>query len=334
MTTTDVTIRGAGIFGLSCAWAMARRGARVTVIDPHGIGAGASGGIVGALSPHVPENWNEKKQFQLESLLAAEGWWHGVETASGLSSGYARSGRLQPLSDEAAIDRAEERRIGARDHWGDHADWQVVPAPADWGPVTPTDMVIRDTLSARIHPRMALAALAAAIGEAGGEILRDGPDTGPILWATGPHDLSTLDPPGKGIKGQAALLAHDALALPQIFADGIHIVPHADGTTAIGSTTERDATDLVTDAQIDALVDRARACVPALAQAQVVERWAGYRPRTRSRAPVLGPHPSRDGAWIANGGFKIGFGMAPRVAEVMADLILDDIDAIPNGFRA
>ena len=69
----DVTIRGAGIFGLSVGWACARRGARVRVIDPGGIGAGASGGIVGALSPHVPEHWNPKKAFQLRALLMAEG---------------------------------------------------------------------------------------------------------------------------------------------------------------------------------------------------------------------------------------------------------------------
>jgi glycine oxidase len=49
---------------------------------------------------------------------------------------------------------------------------------------------------------------------------------------------------------------------------------------------------------------------------------------------VLGPHPLHAGAFIANGGFKIGFGMAPMVAGVMADLVLDGVDRIPEGFRA
>ena len=65
----DVTIRGAGIFGLSIAWECARRGVKVTVVDPQGIAAGSSGGIVGALAPHVPENWNSKKAFQFDSLM-------------------------------------------------------------------------------------------------------------------------------------------------------------------------------------------------------------------------------------------------------------------------
>ena len=45
----DITIRGAGIFGLAIAWACARRGATVRVVDPHGPMAGASGGLLGAL---------------------------------------------------------------------------------------------------------------------------------------------------------------------------------------------------------------------------------------------------------------------------------------------
>ena len=86
-------------------------------------------------------------------------------------------------------------------------------------------------------------------------------------------------------------------------------------------------------AATDALRCRAVAALPSLKEAAVLERWAGIRPRARTRAPVLGPWPGRPGHFVANGGFKIGFGMAPKVAEVMADLILDGRDAIPPGFR-
>jgi glycine/D-amino acid oxidase-like deaminating enzyme len=136
------------------------------------------------------------------------------------------------------------------------------------------------------------------------------------------------------VKGQAALLHFDARDRPQLFVDGLHIVPHADGTVAIGSTSERDYDDpAATDAQLDDVIDRAVAAMPVLHGARVVQRWAGVRPRSRSRAPMLGPWPGRPGHFIANGGFKIGFGMAPMVAEVMADLILDGRDAIPGDFR-
>jgi glycine/D-amino acid oxidase-like deaminating enzyme len=103
---------------------------------------------------------------------------------------------------------------------------------------------------------------------------------------------------------------------------------------AIGSTSERefDSPDGL-DAQCDDLIARAVAAMPILADAPVVDRWAGVRPRARSRAPMLGAWPGREGHFIANGGFKIGFGMAPKVADVMADLVLDGRDSIPDGFR-
>jgi len=94
---------------------------------------------------------------------------------------------------------------------------------------------------------------------------------------------------GNGVKGQALLLDFTAPAAPQLFADALHIVPHADGTVAVGSTSERAFDDPQSvDAQLDAVYAR----------------------------------------------FKIGFGMAPKVGEVMADLILDQHNAIPEAFQA
>jgi glycine oxidase len=46
----------------------------------------------------------------------------------------------------------------------------------------------------------------------------------------------------------------------------------------------------------------------------------------------MGAWPGRAGHFVANGGFKIGFGMAPKVAEVMADLVLEGQDGVPEGF--
>ncbi|MDX5402207.1 MAG: FAD-binding oxidoreductase [Rhodobacterales bacterium] len=337
----EVTVLGAGIFGLSIAWACVQRGARVRVIDPHGPGAGSSGGIVGALAPHVPEQWNEKKAFQLDSLLMAADFWAGVEAASGLPTGYARSGRVQPIPDRAALDLAQARGASAADLWRGQAEWTVVPATdlGDWAPPSPTGWLIRDTLTARLHPRMACTALVAALRMRGAEVVTDHAPEGHVIHATGVAGLEEVSGAtgrsfGNGVKGQAALLALDMRDAPQLFVDTVHIVPHGDGTTAIGSTSEREYDDPTgTDAGLDALIARARNAVPALRDAAVIERWAGVRPRSRSRAPVLGVHPVHKDQFIANGGFKIGFGMAPKVAQVMADLVLDGVDQIPAGFR-
>jgi glycine/D-amino acid oxidase-like deaminating enzyme len=333
----DVTVRGAGIFGLSCAWALARRGARVRVVDPAGIGAGASGGLVGALAPHVPEQWTPLKAFQLDSLLMAEAWWAEVAAVGGGDPGYARSGRLQPIADEDGRARAEARARGAAELWPHSVAWEVVAAPEGWAPASPTGLVVRDTLSARLHPRRALAALADALRASGCEVVAEAPDAGRVLHATGWRGLAALRDDrgraaGAGVKGQALLLGLDRRAAPQIYVDGLHVVPHADGTVAIGSTSESTFDDAAaTDAQLEAVLARAGEAVPALRDAPVLARWAGVRPRARSRGPLLGPWPGRAGHFVANGGFKIGFGIAPRVGEVMAALILEGREDVPEG---
>ena len=338
----QITVMGAGIFGLSAAWAMARRGARVRVVEVLRVGAGSSGGVVGALAPHVPEQWNAKKEFQFHSLLMAQDFWREVVRVGGGDPGYARLGRVQPLADEAAVERARERGQNALSLWQGRADWRVVPVGSVPGlrVQSATGLMIHDTLSARMRPRGAAEALVAALAAKGVtvEIGSEVP-AGRVLWATGTQGLRDLgadlgQPMGNGVKGQAALLKTDFRDAPQLFAEGLHVVPHADGTVAIGSTSEREfeAGDS-TDGQLESLIDRVRAFSPDLAQAPVLERWAGVRPRSPSRAPMLGEWPGRPGHYVLNGGFKIGFGMAPKLAELAAALILDGEDGVPLGFR-
>ncbi|MFV0302627.1 MAG: NAD(P)/FAD-dependent oxidoreductase [Paracoccus sp. (in: a-proteobacteria)] len=332
-----MTVIGGGIFGLACAWEMVRRGADVRLYEARHIGAGSSGGHVGALAPHAPDGWNAKKALQLDSLMMAADFWAGVEGVSGLSGGYGRCGRLQPVTDPAAL---QPRIDAAAARWPEGIGMRIVENPAT--PLATPGLWLRDDLTARLNPRAALAALAAAIRARGGEVIEgiSAPETrpGPMLWATGTEGLLDLNRAtgsriGQGVKGQSALLDLALPGSPQIFADGLYIVPHADGTIAIGSTSENTFADDRPDAQIEALVARARALCPALDNAPLIETWAGIRPRARSRAPILGPWPGRPGHFIANGGFKIGFGMAPKIAAIMADLILEGRDGIPDGFR-
>ena len=112
--TPTVTVAGAGIFGLACAWELLRRGQPARVVEAARIGAGASGGHVGALAPHAPENWNAKKQVQLEALIGAEAWWAEVAQAGGVDPGYARTGRIQPVAPGTEARMAE--RIAACAH--------------------------------------------------------------------------------------------------------------------------------------------------------------------------------------------------------------------------
>lgn len=341
MASWDLTIMGAGIFGLAAAYEAARRGAKVRVIEKRAPGAGSSGGLVGALAPHVPENWNAKKAFQLQALTLAPQFWAGVKATGGVDAGYARTGRIQPVPEDK-LDLARARAAGAGALWQGAGVWQVLAV--DQAPglpvVSPSGFIVHDTLSARLHPRRAVAALVAAVQALGGEIGQGAQPTGkgPVIWATGYEGLADLGMDlgrhmGGGIKGQAVLLEHGAPDAPQLFVDGLHIVPHSDGTVAIGSTSERDFDDpQATDNHCDGLLARAIAACPDLAGAPVLERWAGVRPRANSRAPLMGAWPGRPGQFVFNGGFKIGFAMAPALASIMVDLVLTGHDSVPDGF--
>lgn len=345
MTSVDVTVRGGGIMGLAAAWAMARRGARIRLIESRSIGAGASGGLVGALAPHAPEQWNPLKTFQLGSLLMAEDWWADVQRSGGKDPGYLRSGRLQPVADQAGLELAQIRNRAAAELWQGRAIWQLVAADpaASWQPASPTGMLIHDTLTARISPRAACAALLAALQAHGAEVIcgeaicGEAPERGLVLHATGHEGLAALSAAfgrklGGGQKGQAVLFGHQAGQLPQIYAAGLHVVPHGDGTVAVGSTSESEWSQPGPDHQSEALVARARALLPVLEQAPVLEHWAGIRPRAKNRGPVAGAWPDRPGQFLLNGGFKIGFGMAPALAEGMADLLLEGRQSLPPAF--
>lgn len=337
----DVTVMGGGVFGLAVAVACARRGARVTLHEARRIGAGASGGVVGALAPHVPEAWTPIKALQLEALTMAPPWWAAVAGAGGVDPGYARTGRVQPLADAAAASRAEGRADGAAALWGDAGRWAVIDGAAAPGlrVASPAGRVVHDTLSARLHPRRACAALAAALRALGGRI-EEGVATpppgtegrGPVVWATGWEGLSQAGLGGP-VKGQAMILEHDAAGAPIVCDAGLFIVPHADGTVAVGSTSERTFDDpAATDGLLEDVHARAVALCPDLAGARVRARWAGLRPRAASRQPVLGRWPGVAERYIANGGFKIGFALAPLAAERMADLVLEGHADIPGAF--
>jgi glycine oxidase len=63
--------------------------------------------------------------------------------------------------------------------------------------------------------------------------------------------------------------------------------------------------------------------VPSLAKAQIHEAWAGLRPATSDKLPILG-ETSIGGYYAATGHFRDGILLAPITAHVMTELILDN----------
>lgn len=360
----DILVAGAGIVGLWTAYFAARRGLTVVIADRREVGAGASGGVLGALMPHMPDRWNAKKQFQLDALVSLEAIVERLEAETGLFTGYRRCGRLMPLKDPKARVQAEERRAGAAAHWADGTfDWQLIDRPpaSGWPPpdAVPHGAVL-ETLSARIAPRRLIGALAAALraspcvtiverdgvllDSAGKPTLMSGtPVAAGLAVVAAGHEsfplimnhLGTDLPLGRPVKGQAALLEGPVGEdLPLIFEDGVYLVPHEDGRLAIGSTSEDRFDDpLATDDRLDTLIERAQRLAPVVGRCQVFERWAGLRPRAAGVDPMIGMLPGPGRVMVATGGYKITLGIAHRMAGVALAIGLDDDTAgLPASF--
>jgi glycine/D-amino acid oxidase-like deaminating enzyme len=364
----DLLVAGGGVMGLWTALFAARNGLSVRLVERRRIGAGASGGVLGALMPHLPDRWNAKKAFQFDALVSLEAEIAALEAETGLSAGYRRSGRLIPLPkphnrdialgharDALTVWRTTDRSFGfdVKDA-ASVAGWPAAEAMAHG--------LVHDHLAARLSPRSLLVALrhalerlpnaatsegvgVATIDPAAGAVrLDDGSSMtfGHCVLAAGVDSfdlLAPLNPPlckpvGSAVKGQAALLkASVDPALPVIFADGLYIVPHENGLVAVGSTSENSFSDPHgTDGLLDTLIDKARRMAPVLADAPVVERWAGLRPKAIGREPMVGRHPDHANVSLMTGGFKVSFGLAHALANAVLDEVKGGTLCVPPSF--
>ncbi|MEC9342790.1 MAG: FAD-dependent oxidoreductase, partial [Pseudomonadota bacterium] len=273
--TPDVLVIGAGVFGLWAARHAILAGKRVCVLEKRTVGAGASGGFLGALMPHMPDRWNARKQFQFDALASLPEAVARLEADTGLVCGSRRCGRLVPIGHEKTLDVVARRIRGAVTHWqGRFAmtrlDRSDEAWPAGWpdAPQAPFGLQF-DDLSARIDPRAYLAALRAFVTtggalhegvevvrlEPGRAVLADGAviAAGKIVVAAGWEAYPLLQPfmggmaanpggpVGRGVKGQAMLLelAHGD-ELPIVYGEGVYVVPHDGNRVAIGSTARDD----------------------------------------------------------------------------------------------
>ncbi|MGG7518820.1 NAD(P)/FAD-dependent oxidoreductase [Allorhizobium undicola] len=365
-----VLVIGGGIMGLWAALKVARAGFAVTLAERGRVGQGASGGLLGALMAHMPDRWNEKKQFQFEALLSLEDEIARLESETGMASGYRRSGRLIPLPKPHLREIALGHERDARQVWQAPErgfEWRVVDE-AMFGEGWPqahyrASGLVFDTLAGRVFPRSVTALVRAglqalthvtllegigiraidarnfkALCENGDEIafshviVAGGVEAFRLIEGLRPW---TGKPLGMGVKGQSALLrAPVDPALPLIYLDGLYVVPHEGGMVAIGSTSENsfDA-PFTTDGQVQALIERATEMVPALEGAEVVERWAGLRPKAIGRDPMVGAHPEFPHVIALGGGFKVSFGIAHKLAEAACAALKGEDMRVPESFH-
>ena len=356
----DFAIIGAGAFGLSIARECVNASFSVIVIEQNRIGSGASGGNLGALMPHMPARWDPNKDFQFNALATLGDYIEGLETETDCYIGYKRVGRLIPLFSNHMLLHSEERAKESQIHWKPAEtgfEYQVLNSSpiGDW--MAPSILPLAyayDTFAARLLPWRYVNALYKSvesratileqtkvskidpklqkivIHESGDIINADN-----IVLAAGYESfqiLSELGCPllGVGIKGQSVLLrGQTPVDMPIIFDDGVFIVPHFDGTVAVGSTSIENWTNPI-EPDLDKLdfFERAMTICSPLKEMKIIEHWANVRPKCFERDPLIGLVPGFDNFFVATGGFKIGLGLVHRLAHALFQIMSKDKQSI------
>jgi glycine oxidase len=333
-----VVVVGAGAIGLSCALALAERGARVTVLDAEPEGAWpsrcasrAAAGMLGPFSETLLEPPGVHPRL-FDLCVAALDLWRAHGPALGLATFPAQGARLTGY--EGARLTALAARVAAR---GARALWRG------------EDLVLPD--EGVVDAPEALAALTRALADRGGAVRRGaavaGLERGAARLASGERvagDEIVLCPGVWGgrlnpalaaltpMKGQIAELVSSALAPGEtIRAPDFYAVGRAGGRVLVGSTMEPGRTDLEIDPDtIETLARRARTRLPALAAAPVARAWAGVRPMSADGAPRIG---RLAGALVACGHSRNGWLLAPLTGRILAaHAFADPLDDLWTSF--
>jgi glycine oxidase len=127
----------------------------------------------------------------------------------------------------------------------------------------------------------------------------------------------------KPVRGQIVLLQSQPGRLKRIICHGSrYLVPRPDGLVLIGSTEDDVGFDCrTTSAGVSSLLRFALELAPGLSDAEVERTWAGLRPATPNRLPVLGKIPDLENAFVATGHFRAGLQLSAATAVVMSQLI-------------
>ncbi|MEN3332030.1 MAG: glycine oxidase [Blastocatellia bacterium] len=356
----DVIIVGGGVIGCSIALRLARAGLKVAIIERGRTGCEASRAAAGMLSPQAEAS--EPGAF-LDLCLRSRALYREfaelLKDLSGIDIEYRDEGTLC-----LALEGEDSNQIA---RW---ASWQKTAAlpleeltASDIAALEPavTKAAARGVFvpgDHQVENRRLLDALDAAIRQAGVEVI-EGAEVaallierqravgiicndarmraGAVVVAAGSWSSRLLQPVGLGVRvtpvrGQILAVRGAATHLSHVLhSSRAYLVPRTDGRVVIGATVEYVGFyKAVTASGIRGLLDAAIEIVPALADAEIVETWAGFRPDTEDHLPVIGPCEIAN-LFLATGHFRNGILLAPITAELLAQCVIQQ--TVPDALR-
>jgi glycine oxidase ThiO len=328
--TWDVIIIGGGIIGLSLAISLRKRGASVLVVERGEPGREASHAAAGMLTDFMLETPAALQKLATASARMYPEFVHELEDESGVNCDLRDQGTLV---------------FPAHEHLRNFADLDLaslVDLEASLADLTRPAFHLKER---SVDPRALVSAVLQVAkrrdvdissGATVLEVLTSGGRVATVLTErTSYHapavvncagawsgQLPPCNFPTRPVKGQMLSVVGEAAKLRYVIrSPEVYLVPRSDGRLLIGATVEEAGYDKRTTADAIQRMHRAAiSMIPALANARVLESWAGLRPGTPDDLPILGA-TNLPGYFVATGHFRDGILLAPITAHVMAQLI-------------
>lgn len=336
-----VAVIGAGIIGLACAEELIRAGHDVCVFDP-APARGATHAAAGMLAP-AGEAWHGEESLLRLGLASAARWpayAARLRTQSGIDVDLRTFGTVLAGRDHDDL-QVVRRTLELLDSQGipfEHFDRRgllrkepALSTRVAGGALLPDDY--------NVNPRRVASALIGIVGRRlvrrtasatdDGVVLTDGTTVASdvVIIATGARSGDDPDTcyvrPVKGEIVRARMDDPPGLVVrAQVYGESVYVVPRADNEVVIGATEEEQPGEPVpTVGGITRLLNAARALLPGLETAEILDITARDRPGTPDNGPVLGPGGTEPGAAcariIATGHYRGGVLLAPVTAQVV-----------------
>jgi glycine oxidase len=349
-----VVVVGAGIIGSSSADELARRGAKVTVLDMRSPGAGASQASAGILAPYTEAHERTPLlDLGTRSLAMFDSFVAAARERSRRPIDFARSGTL-----EIAHDENDATRLRASKAWLDAAR-----VPTEWLPpadlrafepnVTPSAPgALFNPAHAWVGVRSLVTALVESAKLAGAsfdtpveavELTMRGNEVevragerhygaDAIVLAAGTWSgrvkVAGIRPIHvRPVRGQLLHLRWTAPTPPPariVWDRNCYVVPWPDRSLLVGATMEDAGFDeRVTLEGVRSLAEAAAGLLPATKAGEFIAARAGLRPASPDGLPIIGPLEEAPRVCVATGHYRNGVLLAPLTARLVADWILD-----------
>ncbi|MFN2465959.1 MAG: NAD(P)/FAD-dependent oxidoreductase [Candidatus Dormibacteria bacterium] len=338
-----VVVVGGGIAGLTIAWELGRRGARVTLVRSDR--PRTSVVAAGMLAP-MPEALVTGSMLRLgvEALRHYPEFLETLAEDTARPTGFVRSGVLRLATGEAAIAALREE-VGSYEAAGMPSQWLDARSARTLAPGLPPSIAggLLSFEEAQVQPVWLLAALEEAafrreVATVDGRVAkvsarRDGVEVhldqggliaGDRLVLAAGSWTSELaaDIPVRPVKGQLLAFAAGEGPEPIIYHDHHYLLTKPDGAVLLGGTMEEAGFSLEPDGAGTALRELLPVFWPSLSTV-AAETRVGLRPASPDGLPLCGGLPGMQAVYAFTAHFRNGFLLCPHGARLAAREILD-----------